>query len=309
MSILNSQSKKEDIDLIDLLKFFWIDRYKILSIMVLIVASSLLYSLSLPNIYTSSVTLAPNSEDKSLPSLGSYSALAGIAGIGIPGESGSKSAEAIERLQSLEFFERHFLPNINLEDIFAVKSWNSVTDYIEYDNSLFNSNKNIWVRKVDLPYKSKPSSQEAYKIYRDIFSLSEDKNTQFVTLSIEHQSANLANEWLKIIVKNINESMRHLDQERAKDAINFLNNEAQKTKLSELNNAIGQLLESQMQTLMMTSISEEYVYKVLRASYASEVKSSPNRFSILILSIFLGIILGCLFSIFNYIKFKRLHDD
>jgi capsular polysaccharide biosynthesis protein len=309
MSIPNNHSKKENIDLIDLLKFFWKDKYKILSITILIAAGSLFYSISLPNIYTSSVTLAPNSEDKSMPSLGSYSALAGIAGIGIPGESGSKSAEAIERLQSLEFFEKHFLPNINLEDIYAVRSWNSVTDDIEYDNSLFNSNENIWVRKVDPPFKSKPSTQEAYKIYRDIFSLSEDKKTKFVILSIKHQSANLANEWLKIIVKNINESMRYLDQKRAKDAINFLNNEAQITKLSELNNAIGELLESQMQTLMVTSISEEYVYKVLRASYASETKSSPNRFSILFLSIFLGIILGFLFSIFNYIKFKRLLDD
>jgi LPS O-antigen subunit length determinant protein (WzzB/FepE family) len=285
------------------------DKRKLSFITLTFFLVSIFYASKLPNVYTSHAILAPNIEDKSGPNLSSYSAIAGIAGIGLPSESYSKSQEAMERLKSLDFFTNQFLPYVKLENIFAVEDWNAITNKLKYDESLYNSSKNRWVRDAEPPYKSIPSNQEAYEIYRDIFSISEDKNTKFVTISISHKSPHIADSWLKIIIKNINESMRFFDQKKAENAIDFLNKEAEVTRFTELSEAIGQLLETQMQTLMLTSISDDYVFKTISSSYAPEEKSSPNRFSIIFFITILGFILGCFYSLATFVKNNKALND
>ena len=57
---------------------------------------------------------------------------------------------------------------INLEDLVAVKSWNSITNKIDYDESVFDEASKKWIRKVKYPKKSTPSNQEAFKRYKSI---------------------------------------------------------------------------------------------------------------------------------------------
>ena len=66
--------------------------------------------------------------------LGSYSGLAGLAGISLPsgGDEGN-SAKAIQKISSLSFFENNILTNIHLPDLMAVKSWNSKTNTLTFD--------------------------------------------------------------------------------------------------------------------------------------------------------------------------------
>ena len=110
----------------------------------------------------------------------------------------------------------------------------------------------------------------------------------------------------KIIVKNINESMRNIDKKNALDSINFLNKEVENTNLKETKEAISKLVESQLQNLMLTSASESYVYKTLNAPIAPEKKTSPSRAIICILITFLGGVLGIFVA---FIQFYRNEID
>ena len=163
---------------------------------------SVIYALYLPNIYTSSALLSvANEKINFLSKLGSFSTLAGIAGVSLPTDTNNPSAEAVARMKSFDFFFNILsLPNITLEDLYASNGWDSEKNIILYDSKLFDKSKNKWTNGPA------PSNQEAYEIYKEIFSVSEDAKTGFVTVSIKSFSPHKAKEWLEIVIYNINES-------------------------------------------------------------------------------------------------------
>tara|TARA_B100000787_G_C16170761_1_gene286384 strand:+ start:1190 stop:1558 length:369 start_codon:yes stop_codon:yes gene_type:complete len=112
----NYDSEDNEIDFKNLLLIFWPSKLKIFLITSFFVISSIIYSLSLPNIYQSNAVLAPTSSSNSnLSSLASqYSGMASLAGISIPSSSEvDKVAMAIEVIKSLSFFEV-FLPKYDI---------------------------------------------------------------------------------------------------------------------------------------------------------------------------------------------------
>lgn len=275
----------------------------LISITALATILSLLYAYISPNIYVSSSLLAPANQDGNLSSrFANYGALASIAGADLSGESASPSVEGVERIKSLSFFTNYFLPEIKLEDLFAIKSWNPDSNKIQYNKNIFDQDLNQWTRKVDPPRKAIPSSQEAYEIYLNILSITQDPRTQYVTISISNQSPFLAKEWLDIIITNINESMRNEDKLNAANSISFLNEIAEQTQLTEIKDAIAQLLEKQMQTLMLASASEYYVYKYIDYPYVPELKSFPRRGLIVLMGFIIGFTLSISFILFGRIK-------
>lgn len=263
----------------------------------------LVVALNLPNIYTSKSILIPSSDDESLSSkLGGFSSLASISGINMSSIGTSKSQEAIKRIKSFEFFSTHFLPNIKLEDIFAVKKWLPDEDILIYDDALFDDLNKKWVRKANYPRQEKPSAQEAYKIYSKIVTVNEDNMSLFVTITVEHHSPIIAKNWVNLIINKINESMRENDEEIAKKSISFLNKEFQDTKITSIKEAISILLQNQMQTLMLTASNDAYVYKVIDSAIAPEEESRPNRVLIVVLGAFLGMIFSVLIVVFRSYK-------
>ncbi len=301
----NTRSDPVDLNLKEFFAILWDRKSLIASISLIFAVFSIIYSLFLPNIYQSESLLAPATSNDNLSSqLSSYSSLAGLAGINIPAGEVSKSTEAIQRIRSFEFFSNFFIPNIKLENLMAVDKWIPEENIIKYDNKKFDSISNKWIRKVDYPLKTIPSNQEAFKMYRKILQVSEDKNTSFVTISIKHESPNVAKIWVDIIIQNINESMRDEDKKIAQNSINYLNNSAKSANYQSLKEAISSLLESQLQTLMLTSSNDDYIFKIIDSPVVPELKSEPSRAVICILGTFLGIIFGVLASLFMHVRNK-----
>ena len=275
------------------------DKRKILAVTTgIFTLLAIIFALALPNIYSSSALLAPANQNDSLSSqLGGLSSIASFTGVGIPNQATSPSFEGVERIQSLSFFSDHFLPYINLYDLFAIEGWNSETNKILYDVDIYDPVKEEWTRKVSLPRKQVPSIQEAYEVYLDILQISQDVRSEYVEISISHRSPFLAKEWLDIIVLNINESMRSEDIVEATNAIDFLNKSSQETNLTEIKDAISELLENQMQTLMLASANEFYVFKIIDAPFSPELKSSPHRSLIVLIGLISGFLIGLIFAL------------
>ena len=232
MKDTNTNNFDDEIDIKELFFFIWNKKMLISGITSIAAIISVFYALSLPNIYTSKALLSPVSESSSLSSkLAGMSTLAKLGGVSIGSGGGGPSKEAIERMKSFDFFSNYFLPNIKLENLLAVESWDEGRDVITYNDKLFDQINNKWVRKAKYPLTSTPSKQEAYETYSRIMLVALDIKTDFVTLSIKHQSPNIAKKWLDIIIKNINESMREEDKKLALDSINFLNKSSEETNL------------------------------------------------------------------------------
>lgn len=278
---MDHQDKYDEVSVLDIVKIIWKNKFKIIFTTSFFALVSVIYSLSLPNIYSSKTLLAPTTTDESLS--GKLQGLS-FAGFQAPSTGATSSQEAVARIKSLQFFSQHFLPYIKLENLAAVKNWNSKTNTLDYDSNIYNDG--IWF--------DKPSIQEAYKIYKNILSISEDQNTLFITISIDHKSPHISSNWVALIIKRINENMRDLDAHQAQKAIEYLTDANNNTKVQSIKDAISKLLEDQMQTLMLTASNQNYIYKVIDLPVAPEEKIKPSR---VIICLF-GTIFGGIFSIF-----------
>jgi LPS O-antigen subunit length determinant protein (WzzB/FepE family) len=78
----------------------------------------------------------------------------------------------------------------------------------------------------------------------------------------------------------------------------------QSTNLKELKDGLSQLMQSQMQNLMLASVSDSYIYKVINSPIAPERKSAPSRAFICIFGTFIGFLISSLFSLLRYYKIK-----
>ena len=303
----NLTNADNEIDLHDLFLIFWNRKFFIAAFTSIFAIFSIVYSLSLSNIYTSEAVLSPTSNENSLSSqFGNLSSLGSLAGVNLPSDSSSKSIEGIERIKSFDFFSTYFLPNINLENIMAVEEWDPQKNMLVYDDSKFIKNSNTWVRDVSYPHSTIPSAQEAFEVYKKIIAIDENTKTSFITISMSHESAIIAQKWVSIVVNQINESMRRNDQEQAKKSIDFLNEAANSTSIQSIKDIIAKLLEDQIKTLMLASSNEAYVFTTIDSPIVKEKKSGPSRALICILITFIGGLFSLILVTFHHFFITKL---
>ena len=87
-----------------------------------------------------------------------------------------------------DFVERRAI----LPELMAVESWDLRADQVSYNPELFDPSTGEWIREVEAPFEPEPSLLEAHEAFRKILSVSQDKPTGFVTVSIDHKSPTLA---------------------------------------------------------------------------------------------------------------------
>lgn len=302
MNDKNNNFHKNEVDIKELFLVCWKNKLLITLITSFFAIFSVIYALMLPNIYSSSALLVPTEQDDSLSSqLGQFSSIASLGGIQLPTHKSSKTSEAIERIKSFEFFSTYFLPNIKLENLMAVKKWNSSNNNLIYNDKIYSSRIQKWIKK-------KPSNQQAFRSYKNALIVNQDKMTSFVKISFSHKSPEVAKEWIEIIIFNINESMRLEDISASQNYINFLNESQQSINVQYLKVVASRLLENQMQTLMLASSNDSYVFKTIDSPILPELKSSPNRATICIAITLFGGVLSVLLVLFKHYFMARKKD-
>jgi uncharacterized protein involved in exopolysaccharide biosynthesis len=121
-----------------------------------------------------------------------------------------------------------------------------------------------------------------------ILSVGQDKKTGFVTVAIEHYSPVVAKQWVDWLIADLNASIMRQDVAEAEQAIQYLNKQIENTSLAELQNVFFRLIEEQTKTVMLAKVTDEYLLKTLDPAVAPEMRSSPKRTLIVILSALLG---------------------
>ena len=238
--------------------------------------------------------------------LRSYSGLAGLAGISLPsgGDEGN-SAKAIQKISSLSFFENNILTNIYLPDLMAVKSWNSKTNTLAFDDSIYDTNSKTWIRDFSYPQQQIPSAQESYEVFKKQVSLSQNKNFSFITLSIKHQSPFIAKQWAELVVDEVNAYYRQQDKSGSEKAVSYLNQQISMTSLSEIKQVLAQLLQEETKKLTLIEANQYYVFDYIDPPAVMEKKSEPKRALICILSALLGGMLSILLVLIRHYAIKQ----
>jgi len=285
----------DEIDLKELFLVLWAGRWIIAGVTALGGAIAVVVALSLPNIYTSSALLAPAESSGGGMSelMKQYGGLASLAGVSLPGGGdSSKAALAMELMKSRaflgEFIERHDI----LPELMAAESWDIDTDELGFDDDVYDVESNTWVRDVDPPKQPKPSLQEAHEEFIEILGVSEDTDTGFVTVTIEHISPTIAQRWVTWLVDDINKAVRDQDVAQANRSIDYLREQVATTALSELQSVFFELIQSQTETVMLAQVRPEYVFKTIDPAIIPEEESKPNRLLIVVVGVLLGAVLG-----------------
>lgn len=301
----SSSRNIDDFDLKELWQVIWQGKWKILVITILFAIGSVFYALSLPNVYKSDVLLMPNSQDGQQGGLGAlagqFGGLASLAGINLSGGNTSKTEFALELLRSRVFLYQFFKENDLKPEILAAKSWNLGLNKIVFDEDIYNEQTKTWVRKVKPPKKAEPSLFEAYEEFlNENLSILEDKDTGLIRLSVSHYSPYLAQELVVKLVNSINQTIKQQDMDEAIKSIKYFESELENTKLADSRSMFYQLIEQQQQTLMLTKVRNDYVFKTIDSPVVAEKKYKPARALICILGTLFGSMFASLIVLIRY---------
>ncbi len=304
----DSMRTNDEIDLKEITVALWEGKWLLIAIAFLFSLISVIYAVTLPNIYKSEALLSPVEQDGSnnLSALaGQFGGLASLAGVDLGGSSNNKAKLAIEILKSRKFItsfiERHEI----LPDLMAAKSWDIKSNTIIYDDDIYSSEEKKWVREVELPFKQKPSYQEGFKEFEKIFYVGEDKETGMVTIFIEHVSPYVAQNWVNWLIQDINSGMKERDVKEAELSTEFLTKQLENTDISEIQSILYQLIEEQAKTIMFANVREEYVFKTIDPALVMEEKEKPKRALICILGAFLGSMLGAIIVLVRHFSVRK----
>lgn len=289
----NQQLKADDeIDLRELFSVIWQGKWLIIAITAVFAIGAVIFAIMQPNIYKSEALLAPAESEQGggLAGLaGQFGGLASMAGINLGGGGGvDKTQMAIEVMKSRRFTSQFIQRHQILPDLMAVDKWNMSDNSITYDEELYKLNSNTWVREVKAPFKPKPSMQEAYKEFTKFVSVNSATDTGMVTISVEHQSPAVAQQWVTWLVEDINKVMKDRDVAEANRSSEFLTKQIASTNVADIRSILYKLIEEQAKTIMFAEVRDEYVFKTIDPALVPEEKAGPKRALICVLGTLLG---------------------
>ena len=285
----------DEIDLKELFMVLWSGKWLISAVTGLAAAISVVVALSLPNIYTATALLAPaESSGGGLSGLmKQYGGLASLAGVSLPGgEEGSRAQLGMQLMKSRAFIGDFVERRDILPELMAVESWDAGSGDVVFDPESYDATSKTWVRDVEPPKAPAPSAQEAHKAFAEVLGVSEDKQTSYITVSIDHQSPVIAAQWVNWLVEDVNAAVKAQDVSEAEKSIEYLKQQIANTSLADLQAMFFELIQSQTETVMLAEVRPEYVFKTIDPAVIPEEKSKPSRALICVLGTLLGGMLG-----------------
>ncbi|WP_282131541.1 Wzz/FepE/Etk N-terminal domain-containing protein [Pseudoalteromonas aliena] len=278
------------LDLIELWLILWNKKWLIMALSFLCCASVLAFSLTLPNMYKSSVLLSPQKQQEGggLSALaGEFGGLASVAGINLGGSS-DETGVYLEVIKSKDFLYE-FIENNNVKvNLFAAKKWDKDSETLELDDSVYKNGQ--WLVDGKTQETFEPTLYEAYERFLKSLTIEQDKVTGLVEISFEHIDPRVSKMYVENIVTLINKSVREREIAENKESIKYLNEELTNTNIAEMQNVFYTIIEEQTKAMLLAKVRKEFAFKVIESPIIEEQKSSPNRAVICIL--------GAAFSVF-----------
>lgn len=275
-----NDTASDSLNLRDMATRLWSGRRWIITSVALFTIAFGVVALVMTPAYRAAAVLVPADADRNLLSgslastLGQFGGLASIAGINL-GDSGSGKEEALAVLKSREFTE-HFINDQQLMPILFAKRWDSEAGR--------------WRGKAS----SHPTPGQAYKRFDDIRTVSQDKRTGLVTVSIEWKDREQAAAWANGLVARLNAEMRARAIATADASLNYLERELERTSVVSTREAINRLIEAQIRKRMLANVNREFAFRVVDRAIAPDAddRVRPKRLLMVVAGLGVGLVLG-----------------
>ena len=292
-----SDQYDDEIDLRELFSVLWAGKTKIIAITAVFAVASVIYALSVPNQYKATALLAPAQQETGGLSgaLGQLGGLASLAGVSIGGGESSESQIAQEIMKSWSFVEGFIADNDLAVEVYAAEGWSRVSNQLKIDNDVYEVETKSWlVEDAHTGKEGPPTSWQLFEAFSDKLSVSEDKKSGLVSVSIEYYSPQIAKQWLDLYISAINKHMQERQVEKVSNNISYLEAQIGKTSIAEMREVFYTIIEEQTKNKMVAEASPDYAFVAVSPSMVPEEKSQPKRALICILGTLLGGMLSVL---------------
>ena len=265
---------EDQISITDILNILINYKIIILSFMVFSGVLSILYGLLSTPMYRSNLLMVPAQEVGAGNNMqgfsGALGGLASLTGITVS-DTDLDTAAALATLQSFTF-TKNFIEENNLLPVLFPEKWDDA------DNN--------WRRG------NTASFWEAHQRLLEVMSVTTNKNTGIITVSIELSNANSAASWLNKAISKLNNQLRERSIEETQRNINFIKEELLTTSSVNIQNVLYNLIEDQTKNIVLANTRDQYAFRVIDPAIVPESRSKPNRKNILIIGLILGLLLG-----------------
>jgi uncharacterized protein involved in exopolysaccharide biosynthesis len=247
----------------------------------------------LPPTYVAVIVVSPISSTGGTGQLGGVSSmlsqfggLASLAGLG--GSGDTRKAESLAVLKSELLTEKYIRDNDLLPVIYE-KRWDALRK-----------------RWKDTDPREIPTLWKANGYFtKNIRTVTTDTKTGLVTLTIAWRDPHLAAKWANGLVSITNEYLRAKAIEESERNITYLNEQAGKTDVMTVKQAIYAILQNEINKEMLARGSDEYAFKILDPAAPPEVPSSPRPKLWMFLAFVGGLVLS-IFAAYVHLAWKRL---
>jgi LPS O-antigen subunit length determinant protein (WzzB/FepE family) len=304
-----TQFHDDEIDLRELFSVLLAAKIIIVAVTAAFALASVIFAISLPNKYEASALLTPAQNSSAglsgvLDNLGGIGGLASLAGVKVGG-GGGEAAIAQEILLSWGFVEKFIEENDIAVEVFAADGWNKEKNQLSIDNNLYDNDENRWTRNPPSGKTVNPTSWEIYEKFLEMVSISTNKKTGLISLSVEYFSPYIAKQWVDQLVVAINQYMQQRKLQMVNTNIEYLEAQILKTSIAGMKEVFYTIIEEQIKNKMLAEASPEYVFVTVSPAMVPEEKSQPKRALICILGVLLGGMLSVAFVLIRYYGFSK----
>lgn len=266
---INTEQKHQlddEIDLIELAAIIWKRKLYIIGFVFVVSVITVIYTLSLDNIYESKAVLKPTAQTSTQNSLGGLSSLAGFAGINI--NSGGSVYADIKVLMN----DQEFLADFVKKNELAQK-------LIEEPNTL----KTDDFKKNEKFYLSSLIEEQVI--------VTEDKTTQYITFAFRNTNPVLANEILSALLKDVSSVLRVKQLENVDKRIENYKFEIDRAADITLKNKLSELVANLIQSKVLASADEYYGFSIISGPSTPDIldKVGPKRAQMCMIAFFSGL--------------------
>jgi uncharacterized protein involved in exopolysaccharide biosynthesis len=224
--------------------------------------------------YRASTVLVVVDPERTAALSGDVGGLSNITSIFGGGPKASPVEEALAVLRSREFTEAFIKDQRLMPELYP---------------DLWDSKANAW----KVPADRQPTLAQAARYFSELRTARQDLNTGLVEIQIEWRDPKRAADWVNGLVARLNDVMRARAVARADAYLGYLRQELTRTEETEAREALGRLMEAQINQRMFANVTREYALRVVDAALVPDVKARPKRALMIMLGGITGVLTAC----------------
>ena len=242
---MQHEEASDDLDLIELISYFWDYKYKIFLFSLFFSIFSIAISFSFETKYISSASLVPSDNDSQPQINSSIGSLAAFAGVNLQNsEETNLSKIALKSVYSLDFFERNL-----------------------FSSELFKNN---------LKESLRSDIKDAHDYFIDNLYI-DDKDEPFILIDYYSHSPSSAKNILNFTINALNKNFLEKNKMEKQLSLDYLYLEINKTNIPEVKDAISSLIKKNLSELSLSEIKDDFVFEMLDSPRIDDKKAYPSR--------------------------------